>query len=286
MRSIRLVFVATWTAVTLSGCSPYGGSGGLPTPAMAIPATLAPLILSPAWTPTPSPSSSVSSTPSPSAPTVLATETAVPVATLPIGSTRVSFPGGGTEAIESGQVSAGTMQYYVVGAQQGQELMVSLDSPNHDLVLGVYGSADGTWLLTPTESQATFEGALPLSEDYILEVVAGKAEDSFTLSITVAATIVLQLGGNALAVTGTSQEVPSVTYLLPVKAGQTLTLDLQTKSGSASLVLYGLQDGQSFVSLNRHATHFSGSLPASEDYVVQVVQGAVPANFTLKMKLG
>jgi hypothetical protein len=164
-------------------------------------------------------------------------------------------------------------------------MMASLDSPNHDLVLGIYGSADGTWLLTPTQGQPSFQGTCPESEDYVIEVVAGEAEDSFTLSITVAQTIILQPGSNAYVVTGTAQEIPNVTYLLPVQAAQTLTLDLQIKTGSASLVVYGLQDGRSIVSLNDHAIHFSGSLPASEDYVVQVVQGSVPSNFSLKMKL-
>jgi hypothetical protein len=182
-------------------------------------------------------------------------------------------------------VSAGTAQYYVLAALQGQEMMVSLDSPNHDLVLGIYGSTDATWLLTPTQSQATFQGPLPESEDYVIEVAAANGQDRFTLSITIAAPIVLQPGSSPMTVTGTAQDAPTVTYLLPLKARQTLTLDLQSKSGSAVLVLYGLQDGLPIVPLSLHATQFSGGLPASEDYVVQVVLGRAPSEFTLKMKI-
>lgn len=283
MRSILPILAATFFALAVSACSLSPSGGGLPTPVS--PATPSALPLSPTWTLTPLPSPSTSATPSPGTPTVLPTETPLPPATLPPGNTRVSFPGEGTEAIETGQVSAGTVQYYVLAALQGQEMMVSLDSPNHDLVLGIYGSSDGTWLLTPTQSQATFQGPLPESEDYVIEVAPANGQDSFSLAITIASTIVLQPGSSPLTVTGTAQDAPLVTYLLPVKAGQTLTLDLQSKSKSAVLVLYGLQDGQPIVTLSRHATHFNGGLPASQDYVLQVVQGSAPSDFTLKMKI-
>lgn len=286
MRRIRLVLGASWLALTIGSCGPYGGASGQPTSAMAIPPTLAPLILSPAWTPTLSPAPVASPTATVSASTRGETETPLPLSTLPPGSARVSFPGGGTEASESGELAAGSTQSYVVGAAQGQIMMVSVDSPNHDLVIGIYGSTDGTWLLTPTQRQASFQGALPRSQDYVIEVVARQAGDSFTLSMTIAQTIILQAGGNPYVVTGSAQQVPWVTYLLPVKAGQTLTLDLQSKSSSALLTVRGLQDGRTILALSNHATHFSGALPASEDYLVQVVQGASPSNFTIKMKLG
>jgi len=283
MRSIPPIIAATGVALAVSACGLYPSGGGVPTPVS--PASPSAPPLSATWTLTPQPSLSPSPTPSPGIPTVLPTETSLAPATLPPGNTRVSFPAEGAEAIETGQVSSGSAQYYVLAALQGQEMMVSLDSPNHDLVLGIYGSSDGTWLLTPTQSQATFQGPLPESEDYVIEVAAADGEDSFTLAITIVTPIILQPGSSPLTVTGTARDAPMVSYLLPVKTGQTLTLDLQSKSGSAALVLYGLEDGREIAPLGRHATHFNGGLPASEDYVVQVVQGSAPSEFTLKMKI-
>jgi hypothetical protein len=198
---------------------------------------------------------------------------------------RISFPGEGVEVIKTGQVAAGAFQSFVLEALQGQELMASLDSPNHDLVLGIYGSTDGTWLVTPSQSLSTFQAPIPESGEYVVEAAAATAGDSFTLSITLATTIVLQ-PGSALTITGTALEVPVVTHLLPIRAGQNLTLDLKSKSATTFLVLYGFQDGKFLLTLDRRATQFNGHLPASEDYVVQVVQGAMPSDFTLTMKIG
>jgi hypothetical protein len=186
--------------------------------------------------------------------------------------------------IKTGQISAGASRSFVLGAVQGQEMMVALNSQNHDLVLGIYRSPDGTWLLTPAQSQSAFQGPIPESGDYVVEAVGGTGQENFSLSITLASTIVLQ-PGNALTITGTAREAPLVTYLLPLKGGRNLSLDLKSKSTSMFLVVYGLQDGQALVTLDRRATQFNGHLPTSEDYVVQVVQGTVPADFTITMKI-
>jgi hypothetical protein len=110
----------------------------------------------------------------------------------------------------------------------------------------------------------------------------GAPTANFSLNVTIPVRIVFAPGAVTAQVSGTTSQGRIVTYLLRANGGQTMTVTLNAPANSAGITIYGLEDGQPLIRSQTGATTFTGQLPATQDYVIQVVPfGNSQVNYTL-----
>lgn len=115
--------------------------------------------------------------------TVRAGEIAVAYTITVIIPQRISFSSGAYSGSASGKLSAHDSQYYVLRANQGQTMEITLSS-SQEVTLSVYG-ADGTVLKSGASEEDSFTGVLPSSQDYILVVKAGELMTRYQVHVTI-----------------------------------------------------------------------------------------------------
>ncbi len=199
------------------------------------------------------------------------------------GVTRITFAPGATEASVQGSLPAGQSQDFAVSARQGQTMMLDLSSSSNSATLSVWG-AQGINPQVIRTTPTGWLGVLLATEDYIIRVSAGSTATNFSLNVTIPQRIVFAPGAIAATVNGTTSARRTVTYLLRASVGQTMTATLNAPADSVGLTIYGLSDGIPLVRAVSGATSFTGQLPGTQDYVIEVVP-AVDAtiNFSLKV---
>jgi len=97
---------------------------------------------------------------------------------------RISFAPGTTSATEQGQLGAQQQHAYVLHAQAGQQMNVTVTASSGAVSLTIYG-VDGTVLKNQMSEGTTFDGTLPLTEDYVITITAGNAAASYTLVVEI-----------------------------------------------------------------------------------------------------
>ena len=107
---------------------------------------------------------------------------------------RIQFAAGKNKAIISGTATGGFTiaapeNYpvsYVIFAQQNQHMEVDLNGVGQDAALTIYGFSDGTPYIRSVTGSTTFSFKLPLTQDYIIEVVPNASNEvDYTLVVTV-----------------------------------------------------------------------------------------------------
>ena len=260
--SIPISVVATAAAQTAQAALPLASS----TPeATAIPPTLTALLI-----------------------TATSPATAVPAPTrtrLPAG-VRINFATGATAGIVEGQILQGQVKDFVLGAAAGQPLILSVDSPNHDVTLSVTGQSDGVVLLPASKQLSSWQTMLTKTQDYLIQLGGAAGTENFTLNVATPARVSFEPGAISAQRIGFTAGGLVVSYVLRANAGQKMTLKLDAPDGNAVLSVYGYQDGQPYLRYVAEAVSFDMSLPASEDYIIQVYPraGAV-ARYTLYMQV-
>ncbi len=227
--------------------------------------------------PTLLPTQPVASTPAPivtatlpSLPTRPPLPTAAPFVSQ---SGRVSMAAGGTQASITGSVSAGGSTDYLVGAQAGQYMLVSISSIDPSLALQVLSPA-GSTLLSATSKLTTWQGTLSASGDYRVSAVSPASDGgaaTFDLSITIPVRVTFQPGAVSATLSGQISGGLNNTYLLRALKDQTLGVTVSSPSNDIYLTIYGLQDGQPYVRSSLGVTHASFKLPSTQDYVIVLV---------------
>jgi hypothetical protein len=251
-------FLATTVALTLQAVTPAAYPSA---EATVIPATL-----------TPPPST--------------ATSAPAPINTsLPSG-TRINFATGATAGVTEGQIAPGQVKDFLVGAAAGQPLIVSVDSPNHDVTFSVTGGKDGSVLLSPSEKSSSWQTMLTVTQDYLIQVAGGTSAGNFTLNVNTPARINFEPGAVSAQRSGSTPGGWNVSYVLRANAGQKMKLQLDAPAGNAVLSMYGYQDGQPYLRYVVESTTFEMNLPATQDYIIQVVPRAGEvANYTLNIEV-
>ncbi len=98
---------------------------------------------------------------------------------------RIRFqPGAFSETIE-GVVQSRTVNYYILRANVDQTMRVNIISPNHDVLLTIYGLEDGSPLVRYISGDTQWEGRLPATQDYIIEAVSVGETTSYIISVTI-----------------------------------------------------------------------------------------------------
>jgi len=149
-------------------------------------------------TPTPQASPTPGPTETVPAPSPAATVTALPTATSAPASTptpgppsptpepeprRIRFTAGTTSAAVAGTLSPGGADRYVLRALVGQTLIVDVAAPQ-PVLLSVWG-ADGTVLKREMGGTSHWEGELPSTQDYLLELASAGSEIEYRMVTTI-----------------------------------------------------------------------------------------------------
>ena len=222
--------------------------------------------------------------PNPSNPTPAPTLTIAPPALPPVGSTRLAFAQGATSGIELGYLPAHQVQNFIVRALQGQPMLVNVDSNNHDVTLSITGLQGGQIFLPASSKISSWQGLLPSSQDYLIQIIGGENPDNFYLTVNIPSRIKFNQGSTSTTVSGYTPGGLDVTYVLNAMAGQTITVSLNVAKDSAALTIYGYSDGQPMVRAQMNQTTFSAKLPSTQDYIIEVVPFAgTVVNYSMKI---
>jgi|GEM_PF-715647 len=229
---------------------------------------------------------------------VAATETPVPLPTLTSAPTltstsapaasglRLRFATGATASITEGQIQAGQAQNFVVGANARQPMIIMVDSPNQDVTFSVTGQKDGIVLLPASQKATSWQAMLTTSQDYLIRLYGSASSANFTMNVVIPARIDFEPGAISAQRSGSTPDGLIVSYVLRAKAGQKMKLQLDTPDGSTVLGLYGYQDGQPYLRSTVEVTSFELTLPATQDYIIQVIpRGGEVADYELDVQI-
>lgn len=208
--------------------------------------------------------------------------TRIIVGSTPISGVRIRFPSGATAASVEGQVSAGGSSSYVLSAAKGQLLIAQLASAAQDLTLRVLNAQNQQVLAGNSMNVQT---VLPSTGDYIIQVLGGSQAGAFALGVTIPARITFAPGAVSASVDGKIVAHFATTYLLRALANQTMTVKVTSPSNAVALTIYGLDDGQPLLRAESGQTNWSGTLPATQDYVIMVVPAVDSTTFTLTTRV-
>ena len=266
--------------LVLAGCAAPGTAA--PTPVVPT--------LKPINTPTALPATATAVSPTAVPPTTVPpTSTFVPTPTvIPVtsGTVRIDFAAGTTSTDVVGELQPGQMQDFVVGAMSQQPLMVSTNSFHNDVTFSVKGLKDGKILLAASEKLSSWQTMLTVTQDYMIRVIAGATTEKFTLNVNLPARISFAAGAISVKETGKTVGGRVVSYILRADANQTMNIALDALNTSALLSVYGFQDGQPYLRSAVGSQTFNMKLPATEDYVIQVVPNAgQEANYSLNITI-
>jgi hypothetical protein len=105
------------------------------------------------------------------------------IITIPV---RVTFKSGAVSAALDGQVAARETNTYLLRALKGQTMTVTVDSPDKDIFLTIYGLEDGTPYVRSATGQTQSSFKLPSTQDYVIQLVStSDAPESYTVTFHV-----------------------------------------------------------------------------------------------------
>jgi hypothetical protein len=207
--------------------------------------------------------------------------TPLPAATFTPAPINIVFSAGTTAAVESGTIQPGQVQAYTLSAGQNQPMILILDSPNNDVYLGV-SEPNGNVLLDPAKKWTDFQWLLPKTEAYTIQVYGGKTAQDYTLTTKVAQRITFPSGSSSLTLNGSTPKGYVFSYALACQKNQAMTVNLTVSAATVYLDIFGLATGTLFSSAAQAIT-WSGSLPATQDYIIEVIPNGQVINYTLKV---
>jgi hypothetical protein len=247
-----------------------------------IQATQAPATPGPATVDTPVPPTPTPEVVQPVATPVLATPTleaavtptpeAIPTnaASASSAAGSITFTPGTTATVVQGSLQPGQVMAYTLEASQSQPMILIMDSPNNDVTLGVFGY-DGSLLLDPANKYTNWQGVLPRTERYTIQVIGGAVLENFTLTVKIAQIVNFASGTSSTTLNGTTVNGYLFDYSLYCSAGQTMTANLNVSASIATLDIFGLSSGSTLLYASSNANTWSGVLPETQDYVIEVI---------------
>jgi LysM repeat protein len=194
--------------------------------------------------------------------------------------TFIQFATGGTAAIVQGHLGASSKQYYLLNAGAGQTLEITLSAPSA-LTLAILG-ADGSTIRS-ADSNLSFRGTLPKTQDYVLVLASGASATDYNLSLDIPARVRFSAGGTSAALTGTLPANLSQFFILNAAQGQTLNVTA-TPQDQLQLIIYGV-DGSVLRSGMGQGASFTGALPSTQDYILQLRSANPVQAFTLTVTI-
>lgn len=204
------------------------------------------------------------------------------------GLLQVRFARGTTSGIVNDSLQAGETRGYVIGAEQGQVMMVHAITwpvrPGEATArVRVYSVADENELTDPSGPGSLWSGRLPGTGDFVVRVSATQAT-AYTLAVQIPRRLMVGGSDPTAAIAGTAPSRAPVDYIIEGKTGQTLAASVRD-GDPATIHLYGLDDGEQLAPLSERRTLWAGTLPGSQDYVISVVPADEGATYELTITL-
>jgi hypothetical protein len=198
--------------------------------------------------------------------------------------TRIRFQPGATSAVVSGQLAAHRTHDYVLRASAGQIMQVVL-WPEAGANILIWG-ADGIPLKTWSDQEQGWQGRLPRTQDYYVQVVSLDQPLSYCLRVTVMARIQFAPGTTSATRSSPVQTcIPQAAevvggYAFRALAQQTLRVTLASPNHNAYLTIVGA-DGVPVKYYDDWSTSWEGSLPTTQDYYLLPVAVGADNRFTI-----
>ena len=198
---------------------------------------------------------------------------------------RIQFAPGATSALVSGGAPPGGAHNYILGAMADQKMSVHL-TVTQGLGLLVIWGADGTVLISDHAGATDWSGVLPSTQDYYIDVRAAADYPPLLYALEVAIPVRIQFapGATSAVVSGSAPPAGKVSYVLSAMAGQTMTVRLTVTQGLGLIIIWGA-DGTVLISDHAEATDWSGVLPSTQDYFIDVRSAgdSPPLAYTLEV---
>jgi hypothetical protein len=239
---------------------------------------------------TPLPTPTASSTPIVST-TVPATElpSVTPTNNIPLAADptiRIAFATGTTSGSVQGTLSSQAVQSYILRAMWNQVMSASVTSSNNSVYLEIHGVWDGIYLTRFSNVRTSWQGWLPRTEEFIVQVYnSGSAATSYTLSVDIPARIRFATGAYSATIYGRGYAAKIISYVLYARGGQTMTATLSSATNSVFVSIHGFSGGQSLVDSSAEETSWTGTLPSTQEYILEAVQNSTWVSYTLTVTI-
>lgn len=191
---------------------------------------------------------------------------------------RLSFAAGATRLTTDVSLSPQETASYVLRVSAGQLMDVSF-GPNTSVQLAVYG-ADGDVLKSGMSESSTFRGDVPSTQDYYVDVTAGSQAVSTTMTVIIPERIIFGEGDTAATVQSDLAANHTRDYVLTVEKGQLMDVSFETPDTNVQLIIYGA-DGAVLKSGMSEGAFFRGTVPSTQDYIIDVRAGSQPVSTTM-----
>jgi hypothetical protein len=205
---------------------------------------------------------------------------------IPQPAERIEFGLGTTSTTIEAKLDAGESRTYVFRAMKGQTLLVNVESPEADVYLDVNAADTGAPLESVATNVTSWNGKLPETRDYLLELTAtGDQASSYTLSMIIPKLIQFDAGVTSVVLRSNINAGYAIDYLLSAAIGQTLTATIESPGDDVYLVAYGLVSGAPLAPDAEKATRWSGDVPFAQDYLLRAVSAGETTNYRLTVEL-
>jgi hypothetical protein len=205
-----------------------------------------------------------------------------PTATTAVRAKRIEFASGATSATVEGRIAGGATDAYLLRALQGQWAEVSIYAAKSDVVLEIYGVADGQPLLRSAMRRTTWAGVLPATQDYGIKAVSTGGNTTYTLQVIIPQRVTFASGATAASAQGTLTARETHNYLLRAMAGQTMTVTITSPRNDVLLEIYGISDGSPLVRVPIGVSTWTGKLPGTQDYAIKAVSVGAATSFKIQ----
>jgi hypothetical protein len=197
---------------------------------------------------------------------------------------NIVFAQGTTAGVLQGTIQPGQIRTYTISVGQDVPMVVILESPYFDVTLGVF-EPNGNVLAAPYHKWTRWQGLMPATQVYTIQVIAGATVEDYTLTVKLPVRINFAPGTGSVTVNGTTTNGYVFSYVLRCNGNQSMTASLNVPSTKAYLDVFGLNTGV-LLSPTVKATSWTGVLPQYQDYIVEVVpNGGQLTSYTLTISV-
>jgi len=164
-------------------------------------------------------------------------------------------------------------------------MLAFVSSPDNDVTMSITTASDVV-LLPASQRSTSWQGTLPATQDYYIQIIGGAREEDYTLSVSIPSRIKFAAGTTSATVTGKTVDGYIASYVVAAQGGQTMNIQLTPQPNLAALTVWGFSDGQPYMRAHMGSTTFDMQLPSTQDYIIDVVpQAGQEVGFTLKVEI-
>lgn len=185
---------------------------------------------------------------------------------------RLGMPNGATSAVIDGQINPGETHSFSVRGNQGQPMLVQLESGADEAGLSMM-SQGGTFFLRPGVADF-WRGSLPQAGVYYLGVYGGARRSDYRLHVTLAPRVVFKEGEDSATIIGRTPDGTVSALSIFALKGAKLVLTLSGTGTEAAMSVEGFADRKSYLESSDDQRSFTLAVPVTQDYIVRIVPDA------------